>query len=111
MSPTDLNTQPKKANIKSTPSENRRMDNTEEPIVPQTAQPAAGLKELLTPLIEEVQSLKENMDRNYNRLDEKYTKLEARLDEKYTQLEKAISTQKDESSKDFKDLKEVITKQ
>ena len=51
------------------------------------------------------------MDRNYNRLDEKYTKLESRLDEKYTQLEKAISTQKDKSSRNFKDLKEAITKQ
>ena len=51
------------------------------------------------------------MDRNYNRLDEKYTKLETRLDERYTQLAKVISIQKDESSKDFKDLKEIITKQ
>ena len=42
-----------------------------------------GLQELLTPLIDEVRSLKESMDRNYNR-----------LDEKYIQLERSISTQK-----------------
>ena len=86
------------------------MENTDE-MSTQSIQQTAGLKDLLTPLIEEVHSLKENMDRNYNRLDEKYTKLESRLDETYSQLEWAISTQKDETSRDFKDLKDVITKQ
>ena len=42
-----------------------------------------GLQELLTCLIDEVCLLKENMDHNYNR-----------LDEKYSQLEKPISTKK-----------------
>ena len=62
-----------------------------------------GLQELLTPLIDlidEVHSLKENMDRNYNR-----------LDEKYRQLEKSINTQKEDTTKDFKDLKELLFRQ
>ena len=59
-----------------------------------------GLQELLTPLIDEVCSLKENMDCNYNR-----------LDEKYSQLEKSISTQKEDTTKDFKDLKELLLTQ
>ena len=40
------------------------------------------------------------MDRNYNR-----------LDEKYSQLEKSISTQKEDTTKDFKDLKELLLRQ
>ena len=59
-----------------------------------------GLQELLSPLIDEVHSLKENMDCNYNR-----------LDEKYSQLEKSISTQKEDTTKDFKDLKELLLRQ
>ena len=59
-----------------------------------------GLQELLTPLIDEVRSLKENMDCNYNR-----------LDEKYSQLEKSISTQKEDTTKDFRDLKELLLRQ
>ena len=59
-----------------------------------------GLQELLTPLIDEVRSLKENMDHNYNR-----------LDEKYSQLEKSISIQKEDTTKDFKDLKELLLRQ
>ena len=59
-----------------------------------------GLQELLTPLIDKVCSLKENMDCNYNR-----------LDEKYSQLEKSISTQKENTTKDFKDLKELLLRQ
>ena len=42
----------------------------------QPKQELKGLQELLTPLIDEVHSLKENMDRNCNRLDEKYRQLE-----------------------------------
>ena len=100
-SPTDQDTKQKKANLEV----NRKMENTDK-MRTQSNQQTAGLKDLLTPLIEEVCSLKENMDRNYNRLDEKYTKLESRLDEKYTQLENAISTQNNDSSKDFKDLQQ-----
>ena len=40
------------------------------------------------------------MDHNYNR-----------LDEKYIQLEKPISTQKEDTTKDFKDLKELLLRQ
>ena len=88
-----------------------KMEGTESTPSTNAIQQAVGLRELLTPLTEEVRSLKENMDKNYSTLDEKYTKLETRLDEKYTQLKKVIATQKDESSKEFRDLKEVITKQ
>ena len=59
-----------------------------------------GLQELLTSLIDEVHSVKENMDCNYNR-----------LDEKYSQLEKSISTQKEDTTKDFKDLKDLLFRQ
>ena len=59
-----------------------------------------GLQELLTPLIDKVHSLKENMDCNYNR-----------LDEKYNQLEKSISIQKEDTTKDFKDLKDLLLRQ
>ena len=65
-----------------------------------SVQELKGLQELLTPLIDEVHSLKENMDCNYNR-----------LDEKYSQLEKSISTQKEDTMKDFKDLKELLLRQ
>ena len=40
------------------------------------------------------------MDRNYSR-----------LDEKYSQLEKSITNQNEETTKDFQDLKEILTKQ
>ena len=59
-----------------------------------------GLQELLTPLIDEVHSLKENMDCNYSR-----------LDEKYSQPEKSISTQEEDTTKDFKDPKELLLRQ
>ena len=59
-----------------------------------------GLQELLTPLIDKVHSLKENIDRNYNR-----------LDEKYSQLVKSISTQKEDTTKNFQDLKDLLLRQ
>ena len=55
---------------------------------------------MLTPLIDEVHSLKENLDRNYNR-----------LDEKYSQLERSISTRKEDTNKDFQDLKDLLLRQ
>ena len=59
-----------------------------------------GLQELLTPLIDKVCSLKENMDHNYKR-----------LDEKYSQLERSNSTQKEDTTKDFQDLKDLLLRQ
>ena len=59
-----------------------------------------GLQVLLTLLIDEVHSLKENMDLNYDR-----------LDEKYSQLERSISTQKEDTTKDFQDLKDLLLRQ
>ena len=47
-----------------------------------------------------MRSLKDNMDHNYNR-----------LEEKYSQLEKSITIQNEETTKDFQDLKEMLTKQ
>ena len=59
-----------------------------------------GLQVLLNPLIAEVRALKEDINRNSNQ-----------LDEKYKQLEESISIQNETTTKDFKDLKELLMKQ
>ena len=62
----------------------------------------SALKELLTLLIDEVKSLKDNMNKNYNKLDEKYVQLESKLDERYTNLEQVLLQHKDENSHELK---------
>ena len=60
-----------------------------------------GIRDLLiNPLISEVRSLKDSMEKNYSCLDQKYEK-----------LEEAITTQREKLTSDILKLEEIITSQ
>ena len=78
------------------------MDNTNEQLPIDVQQPPSmeALQTLLNPLIAEVRGLKEDINKNSNL-----------LEEKYKQIDETISIQKENTAKDFKDLKELLMKQ
>ena len=110
LSPTSLEECSKKKQIMEADGKNESGNDMSEAGEPLSGQ-VSGLKELLNPLINEVRSLKDSMEINYRKLDDKYVQLESKLDNRYKNLEQVLLKHKDESSQELKDLKEAIIKQ